>query len=99
MPVATTSSSPSVATSVRWIYRRKVDAAGASHVVPHALNLWFAAAATEETFKRVRLGYQSTLPPSERVRFGAAGEPLLRRRDQVEQRIYKARQARHLRKR
>lgn len=50
MPVATTSSSPPVATSVRWLYRRTVDAASTSHVVLHALNMWWiAAAASEET--------------------------------------------------
>lgn len=50
MSVAPTSLSPPVATSVRWLYRRTVDAAGASHVVLHALNLWWiAAAASEET--------------------------------------------------
>lgn len=43
-------SAPPVATSVRWLCRRTVDGAGASHVVLHALNLWWiAAAASEET--------------------------------------------------
>lgn len=52
MTVAPTSPSPPSATSVRWLYRRTVDAAGASHVVLHALNLWWiAAAAAEETIQ------------------------------------------------
>lgn len=50
MPVAPASSSTPVTTSVRWLYRRTVDSAGASHVVLHALNMWWiAAAASEET--------------------------------------------------